>query len=71
MSEVISGMVIGGKYTLSSGMVLEDATVEPGGVLSALAGGTAVDITCVEGWINVSKGGLLSTPTFPLRGGWA
>ena len=119
MAEVISGMVIGGKYTLSSGMVLEDATVEAGGVLSALAGGTAtnltvedgaslhmavapdtvvqgtsagsafinsdgylsgyvheptsitriavssggtaVDITCVEGWINVSKGGLLSS----------
>jgi len=119
MSEVLSGMVIDGKYTLSSGMVLEDATVSPGGVLSAMAGGTAtnltvedgaslhmavapdtlvqgtsagvafsnsdgylsgyvheptsitriavssggtaVDITCVEGWINVSKGGLLSS----------
>jgi len=119
IAEVSSGMIIGGKYTLSSGMVLEDATVEPGGVLSALAGGTAtnltvedgaslhmavapdtvvqgtsagvpfvnsdgylsgyvheptsitriaissggtaVDVTCVEGWINVSAGGLLSS----------
>ena len=118
IAEVSSGMVIDGKYTLSSGMILEDATVTPGGVLSALAGGTAtnltvedgaslhmavdpdtvvqgtsagvpfvnsggylsgyvheptsitriaissggtaVDITCVEGWINVSTGGLLS-----------
>ena len=118
IAEVSSGMSIDGKYTLSSGMILEGATVYPGGVLSALAGGTAtdltvedgaslhmavapdtvvqgtsagvpfvnsdgylsgyvheptsitriaissggtaVDITCVEGWINVSAGGLLS-----------